>query len=195
MFKIVLFGPPGAGKGTQSQKIIDKYNLTHISTGEVLRKEIAKKTAMGILAASYIDDGNYVPDDMAIDIIANELDKNDYTKGFIFDGFPRTTFQAEKFSQILENYGGDVDIMISLDVDEDILVERLMERAKESGRKDDRKEEIIRKRIEIYKQRTALVANYYKKINKLALINGQGEIEEVFERICQAIGNIKNKNS
>ena len=187
MLNIVLFGPPGAGKGTQSQKIIDKYKLTHISTGEILRKAISEKTPLGIIASSYIDDGNYVPDEMAILIIKEELRSHNETEGFIFDGFPRTVFQAEKFPSILADFGGDVNLMISLDVEEKILVERLNKRSKESGRPDDRKEEIIQKRIQIYKQRTALVADYYKSLGKFESINGNGKIDVIFDNICSAI--------
>lgn len=187
MLNIVLFGPPGAGKGTQSKKIIDKYKLTHISTGDILRKAIAAKTALGVLAASYIDDGNYVPDDVAIDIIKEELDKHANPNGFIFDGFPRTRFQAEKFSGILSKFGGDVNVMISLDVQEYELIERLNNRAKESGRPDDRAEDIIKKRIEIYNNRTALIADFYKSLGKYESINGNGEIDSIFADICKAI--------
>ncbi len=187
MLNIVLFGPPGAGKGTQSKKIIDKYKLTHISTGDILREAIEAKTALGVLAASYIDDGNYVPDDVAIDIIKEELDKHANPNGFIFDGFPRTRFQAEKFSGILSKFGGDVNVMISLDVREDELIERLNNRAKESGRPDDRAEDIIKKRIEIYNNRTALIADFYKSLGKYESINGNGEIDSIFGDICKAI--------
>lgn len=187
MLNIVLFGPPGAGKGTQSQKIIDKYNLIHISTGEILRKAISEQTPMGIEAQKYIDDGNYVTDKMAIEIIKEELDRHKNTNGFIFDGFPRTTFQAERFSGILSKYGGNVNLMISLDVDEKVLEERLINRSKESGRPDDRKEEIIQKRFGIYNKRTALIADYYKSLGKYQSINGNGKIDVIFDNICEAI--------
>jgi len=187
MLNIVLFGPPGAGKGTQSQKIIDKYNLVHISTGDILRKAIAEKTPMGIEAQKLIDDGNYVTDQMAIEIIKEELNRHKNTNGFIFDGFPRTRFQAEKFPDLLSNFGGDVNVMISLEVDEKVLLERLANRSKECGRPDDRKEEIIQKRIGIYNQRTALVSDYYKSLGKHQSINGNGEIDVIFEKICETI--------
>lgn len=187
MLNIVLFGPPGAGKGTQSQKIIDKFNLVHISTGDILRKAISEKTPMGIEAQKLIDDGNYVTDEMAIAIIKEELNRHKNTNGFIFDGFPRTKFQAEKFPELLSGYGNDVNVMISLDVNEEILVERLSNRAKESGRPDDRKEEIIQKRIGIYNDRTAIVSDYYKSLGKHQSINGNGEIDVIFEEICKTI--------
>lgn len=187
MLNIVLFGPPGSGKGTQSKKIIDKYKLVHISTGEVLRNAIKEKTELGIEAQKFIDDGNYVPDEMAIEIIKDELDKHENSKGFIFDGFPRTTFQAEHFSSILSKYNSDVHVMISLKVDENLLLERLINRSKESCRPDDRKKEIIQKRIEIYNQRTAKVGDYYKSLGKFESINGNGEIDVIFDKICTAL--------
>jgi len=191
MLNIVLFGPPGAGKGTQSQKIIDKYNLIHISTGEVLRKAIEAQTPLGIEAQKFIDDGNYVTDEMALEIIKEELNNHKNSNGFIFDGFPRTTFQAEQFSAILSKHDGDVNVMISLEVEENVLVKRLINRAKESGRPDDRKEEIIRKRIEIYNQRTASVEDYYKSFGKFESVNGIGEIDVIFDKICATIEKYK----
>lgn len=187
MLNLVLFGPPGAGKGTQSEKIRDKYNLVHISTGEVLRKAIAAKTSLGVLAASYIDDGNYVPDDIAIGIIKEELQKYKDSNGFIFDGFPRTKNQAEKFSGILSEFGGDINLMIALDVTEDELIKRLVKRANDSGRPDDRAEDIIKKRIEIYNTKTAVVADYYKSIGKYTSIDGNDKIDVIFENICKSI--------
>jgi adenylate kinase len=187
MRNIVLFGPPGAGKGTQSQKIIEKYNLVHISTGDILRKEIALGSELGIEAKRLIDDGNYVTDEMAIEIIKAELNRNKSCNGFIFDGFPRTKHQAEIFPGLLKDFGGDVNVMISLDVKEKILISRLAERAKQSGRPDDRKEEIIKKRIGIYNDRTAVVSNYYKNLGKHQLINGDGKIDVIFEEICETI--------
>lgn len=187
MLNLVLFGPPGAGKGTQSEKIGDKYNLVHISTGEVLRKAISEKTALGILAASYIDDGNFVPDDIAIGIIQEELKKYKNPNGFIFDGFPRTKYQAERFSNILSEFGGDINLMIALKVDENQLVQRIISRAERSGRPDDRAEDIIRKRIEIYNTKTAVVADYYKSLGKYTSIDGNDKIDVIFENICKSI--------
>jgi adenylate kinase len=187
MRNIVLFGPPGAGKGTQSQKIIEKYNLVHISTGDILRKEIAIGSELGIEAKRLIDDGNYVTDEMAIEIIKAELNRNKSCNGFIFDGFPRTKHQAEIFPELLNGFGGDINVMISLDVQEKVLINRLAERAKQSGRPDDRKEEIIKKRIGIYNDRTAVVSNYYKNLGKHQSINGDGKIDVIFEEICETI--------
>lgn len=187
MLNVVLFGPPGAGKGTQSKKIIEKYNLIHISTGDILRKEIALGSALGIEAKRLIDDGNYVTDDMAIEIIMGELKRNRNCNGFIFDGFPRTRYQAEKFPELLSSFGGDVNVMISLEVDENELLKRLINRSKESGRPDDRKEEIIKKRIGIYKERTAIITDYYKSLNKHQTVDGNGEIDVIFNAICETI--------
>jgi len=191
MLNVILFGPPGAGKGTQSKKIIERYNLIHISTGDVLRKEIELGSELGIEAKRLIDDGNYVTDEMAVEIIKAELNRNKSCNGFIFDGFPRTRFQAEKFPELLHDFGGDVNVMISLDVEENVLINRLINRAKESGRPDDRKKEIIQKRIGIYEDRTAVVSDYYKKINKYQSVNGDGKIDVIFERICETIERFK----
>ncbi|HAF28838.1 MAG TPA: adenylate kinase [Bacteroidales bacterium] len=187
MLSIILFGPPGSGKGTQSKKITNKFDLVHISTGEILRKEIEKQSPIGIEAQKLIDDGNYVTDNMALEIIRGELNRNASAKGFVFDGFPRTIYQAENFSKILSNHKNDIDLMISIEVDHTEIIERLTQRAKESGRPDDRQKEIIQKRIEIYNHRTAKVGDYYKSLGKFESINGNGEIDVIFDEICRAI--------
>lgn len=187
MLNIVLFGPPGSGKGAQSKKITNKFDLVHISTGEILRKEIAKQSPIGIEAQKLIDDGNYVTDDMALEIIRGELDRNSNANGFVFDGFPRTIYQAENFSNILSKHKNDIDLMISIEVEHSEIIERLTQRAKESGRPDDRQKEIIQKRIEIYNQRTAKVGDYYKSLGKFESINGNGEIDVIFDEICRTI--------
>ncbi|MCG8411173.1 MAG: adenylate kinase [Bacteroidales bacterium] len=192
MLNIILFGPPGAGKGTQSEKILEKYGLTHISTGEILRKAIEEKTPMGIEAQKLIDDGNYVTDEMAIGIIEEELAKHKNTNGFIYDGFPRTKYQAEKFAELLAKYNSNVTLMISLNVDENVLVNRLITRSKESGRPDDRDESIIFKRIKIYKNRTSIISKFYNEQGKHQSIDGNGEIGEVFDRICKTIDTYLN---
>jgi adenylate kinase len=191
MLNIVLFGPPGAGKGTQSQKLIDKYNLVHISTGDMLRREIKANTPLGIEAKKLIDDGNYVTDEMAFRLIQTELEINKNSKGFIFDGFPRTTLQAKKFPEFLSEYNGDVDVMISLDVDENKLIKRLVKRSEQSGRPDDREEDIIKKRIGIYNQRTACIKDYYKSLGKFEAVDGNGEIDVIFDKICTIIEKYK----
>jgi adenylate kinase len=191
MLNIVLFGPPGAGKGTQSQKIINKYNLMHISTGDCLRREIKAKTPFGIEAQKLIDDGNYVTDEMAFRLIQTELEINDNSEGFIFDGFPRTRLQAEKFPVFLSKYGGDVNVMISLEVEESRLIHRLIKRSEQLGRPDDREEEIIQKRIGIYNQRTACVKDFYKSLGKYEAVDGNGEIDVIFDQICTIIEKYK----
>ncbi|NOQ27859.1 MAG: adenylate kinase [Bacteroidales bacterium] len=191
MLNIILFGPPGAGKGTQSKKISDKYKLVHISTGDTLRKAIVKQSPIGIEAKKLIDDGNYVTDQMAIEIIKEELDNHKKVNGFVFDGFPRTTYQAKQFPKILSSHGGNVNVMISMAVDESILLERLINRAKESGRPDDREEEIIYKRIEIYNKTTACVKDYYKSLGKYESIDGNGEIDVIFDEISTVIERYK----
>lgn len=187
MLHVILFGPPGAGKGTQSQKLTQKYGWVHLSTGEILRKEIEKKTPLGIEAQRLIDDGNYVTDDMAFEIIRSEIDRNKGAKGFIFDGFPRTTYQAEKFPEIAQLNGEHKQVLISIEVNEDILIERLLNRAKESGRPDDRQKDIIQKRIQIYHQKTSCVKEYYKSQGKLETVDGNGEIDSIFDKICEVI--------
>ena len=187
MLNIVMFGPPGSGKGTQSQKLIEKYNLVHISTGEILRKEIAEKTPFGIEAQKFIDDGNYVTDEMAIEIILNVISKNKNSNGFVFDGFPRTIAQADTLKKILSDLNSDVSLMISFDVDEEILINRLQLRSDISCRPDDRSRDIIKKRLELYKHKTELVKKYYSQLSKYQSINGEGEIDKIFSDICKLI--------
>ena len=190
MLNIILFGPPGAGKGTQSQKLIDKYNLIHISTGDILRTNIAKKTPLGIEAQKHIDHGNYVSDDLAIEIIKTELQNHTPCQGFIFDGFPRTIKQADAFATILHEYNSEVTVFVSLEVDESTLVERLSTRSEISNRPDDTCQEIIQKRLGIYEQNTKVVKEYYKNLNKYQSINGLGDIDKIFSDICKVIDNI-----
>lgn len=187
MLHVILFGPPGAGKGTQSKKLIKKYDWTHISTGELLRSEIEKKTPLGIEAQKLIDDGNYVTDEMAFEIIQSEIDRNKEAKGFVFDGFPRTLYQAEKFPELVRLNGHDNYLLISIEVDEEVLIERLIGRSKESGRPDDRQKDIIQKRIQIYHQKTSCIKEFYKSQGKLESVNGNGEIDTIFDEICNVI--------
>lgn len=191
MLNIILFGPPGAGKGTQSQKIIEKYKLVHISTGEILRKNIAEKTPLGIEAQKFIDKGNYVSDDLALAIIKDELKKHIPCNGFVFDGFPRTINQANVFDKILNENNSQITVFISLEVDDNILVKRLSYRANDSNRPDDTCEEIIRKRLAIYEQNTRIVKEYYKKTNKYQSVNGLGDIDKIFSDICKVIDNFR----
>ena len=187
MLNVVLFGPPGAGKGTQSKKIIEKYKLVHISTGEILRREIAQNTAIGIEASRQIDKGYYVSDEMAIQIIKNEIEKHKKAEGFIFDGFPRTIYQADELNTMLNAMGSKLNVMILLHVEENILIERLLKRAEESGRLDDQSEEIIKKRLKIYTERTEILKEYYKLAGKQESVYGIGKIDIIFEKICDII--------
>ncbi|WPU98109.1 adenylate kinase [Mucilaginibacter sp. cycad4] len=183
MLNLVLFGPPGAGKGTQSKKLIEKYDLIHLSTGDLLRGEIAQGTALGLEAKKLMDDGKLVPDEVVIGMISNKLDANKEAKGFIFDGFPRTVAQAEALDQLLESKESAISGMIALEVGDDELERRLLERGKESGRPDDANPEVIRKRIKEYNDKTAPVAGFYQKQDKFTSINGVGSVDEIFDAI------------
>lgn len=187
MLNIVLFGPPGAGKGTQAEKLVDKYNLVHLSTGDIFRANIKGETELGTLAKSYMDKGELVPDEVTIKMLESEVDKNPNATGFIFDGFPRTTPQAEALEVFLKSKGTSVRVMLALDVPEEELVKRLLLRGKDSGRADDLDENIIRNRIRVYNDQTAVVADYYSNQGKFEKIDGVGEIEEIFDRLCSAI--------
>lgn len=187
MFNLVLFGPPGAGKGTQAEKLIEKYGFNHISTGEVIREQIRKGTELGRSVQSYIEKGQLAPDELVIDIIADYVAKHKDAKGNIFDGFPRTTVQAKAFDEIMEKNGTPVSVMLSLEVPDEELVNRLLLRGKESGRADDGNEGVIRNRIDVYKAQTAVVADHYKPQGKHRAVNGLGTIEEIFDRLSQEI--------
>lgn len=187
MFNLVLFGPPGAGKGTQAEKLIEKYGFNHISTGEVIREQIRKGTDLGRSVQSYIEKGQLAPDGLVIDIIADYVAKHKDAKGNIFDGFPRTTVQAKAFDEIMEKNGTPVSVMLSLEVPDEELVKRLLLRGKESGRADDSNEGVIRDRIDVYKAQTAVVADHYKPQGKHRAVNGLGTIDEIFGRLCQEI--------
>lgn len=193
MLNLVLFGPPGAGKGTQSQLLIDKYKLIHLSTGDLLRNEISNGTPLGLEAKKIMDEGQLVPDEVVIGMISNMLDESKDANGFIFDGFPRTVAQAEALDNLLESRQKSISGMIALIVDEEELEKRLLSRGKESGRPDDANQEIIRKRIQEYKSKTTPVANYYDNQGKLQSIKGVGSIEEIAESIDKVIGSYQTQ--
>lgn len=187
MLNLVLFGPPGAGKGTQSQKLIEKYGLIHLSTGDLLRGEISQGTELGLEAKKLMDHGKLVPDEVVIGMISHKLDANKSAKGFIFDGFPRTVAQAEALDGLLESKKTPISGMIALEVPDDELERRLLERGKESGRPDDANPEVIRKRIKEYNDKTAPVAGFYKNQHKFKNITGIGSIAEIFDAISEVI--------
>ena len=190
MLNLVLFGPPGAGKGTQSEKIIDKFKLVHLSTGDLLRSEIKEGTELGLQAKQLMDQGILVPDEVVIGMIENKLRENKSVAGFIFDGFPRTVKQAEALDQLLATYNESISVMVALVVDNEELVKRLLIRGETSGRPDDRNETLIRKRIEEYNNKTIPVAEYYEKQDKYVAVNGIGDITAIFEAISEAIENV-----
>jgi adenylate kinase len=187
MLNIVLFGPPGAGKGTQSQKLMEKYGLVHLSTGDLLRSEIGAGTALGMEAKKLMDEGMLVPDAVVIGMIDSKLNSNKGAAGFIFDGFPRTIAQAEALDQLLDGHGEQISCMLSLKVTEEELTKRLLLRGKDSGRADDQDESIIRKRIQEYESKTAPVAGYYQTQGKLHEIDGIGAIDTIFGALCTRI--------
>lgn len=187
MFNLILFGPPGSGKGTQSEKLIAKYGLKHLSTGDLLRSEISNATPLGLEAKNFMDKGQLVPDEVVIGMISSALDNNPQAKGFLFDGFPRTAAQAEALDKLLELKNTSIAVMLALDVSEEELVNRLLKRGETSGRSDDTNETIIRARITEYQNKTTAVADYYKQFDKVVLIKGEGGIEDIFGRLCKEI--------
>lgn len=187
MINLVLFGPPGAGKGTQSANIIEKYQLVHLSTGDLLRSEIKDGSELGLKAKSLMDQGILVPDEVVIGMIENKLTANAGANGFIFDGFPRTVKQAEALDELLAQHGQQISKMIALQVPDDELLARLLERGKSSGRPDDQNEELIAKRIDEYNSKTAPVAAFYQAQTKYHGIDGVGAIDEIFNGICNIL--------
>ncbi|MDR2791422.1 MAG: adenylate kinase [Tannerellaceae bacterium] len=188
MLNVVLFGAPGSGKGTQSEKIAEVFALAHISTGDVLRKEIAADSDLGKLAKGYIDKGQLLPDGLIVDMLAKVLDAQKEGRGVIFDGFPRTLPQADALKKILGERGTDVSVMIDLQVDEQELIERLLERGRRSGRSDDN-QETIQSRLTVYHRQTAPLADYYRTAGKYVAVQGQGTVDEVFARISDVLAN------
>lgn len=187
MFNLILFGPPGSGKGTQSERIVEKYGFKHLSTGDLLRSEIAQKTPLGLKAQKFMDKGQLVPDEVVIGMISAAIDANTSAKGFLFDGFPRTAAQAKALDDLLQNKGASINVMLALKVDEEELVARLINRGKTSGRSDDTNESVIRARIVEYHNKTAVVADYYQKFDKVVTINGVGTIDDIFNALCKEI--------
>lgn len=187
MLNIVLFGPPGAGKGTQSEKIIAKNELIHISTGDLFRKHIGENTELGTLAKSYMDAGNLVPDEVVIGMVEDKIQENLDSNGFIFDGFPRTVNQAESLDKMLEKHQLSISGMIALEVPEEELKSRIKERAKTSGRVDDQDDEKVNNRIRVYNEETSPVADYYRTQNKFSTVDGVGSVNDIYGKINAVI--------
>lgn len=191
MFNLIIFGPPGAGKGTQSAMLLEKYNLIHLSTGDVFRSNIKGETELGLLAKSYIDKGELVPDEVTIAMVEDFLKERTDTNGFIFDGFPRTVSQGEALDSILKELGTEIHAVLALEVEEDELVTRLLARGKVSGRTDDQSEEKIRNRFGEYSNKTEPLLAFYAAKNILHRINGLGDIDEIFDALCDAVDSVK----
>ena len=190
MLNLVLFGPPGAGKGTQSNLLIDKYNLVHLSTGDILRGEIAAGTALGLEAKALMDRGNLIPDEVVIGMISSKLDNNPDANGFIFDGFPRTAAQATALDNLLEEKGTSISAMLSLKVEDEELIRRLLSRGEDSGRADDQNESIIANRINEYNNKTAPLKDFYASQNKLSEIEGLGSVEDIALKLNTVIDSL-----
>ncbi len=187
MFNLILFGPPGSGKGTQSEKLIEKYKFKHLSTGDLLRSEIAQQTPLGMEAKSLMDKGQLVPDEVVIGMISTALDANKDVNGFLFDGFPRTTAQAEALDKLLDFNKTSIGAVLFLQVPEEELISRMVNRAKTSGRSDDADENVQRKRLEVYSRDTLPVANHYRKSDKVVEIEGVGSVDDIFTSLSTII--------
>lgn len=187
MFNLILFGPPGSGKGTQSDSLIKKYGLIHLATGDLLRKEIANQTKLGLEAKGFIDKGQLVPDAVVIGMIDSALEANPQAKGFLFDGFPRTVAQAEALDQLLAGKNAAINLVLALEVSQEELIKRLLNRGKTSGRSDDTKEDVIKARLIEYETKTAVVADHYAKVGKVAKIKGEGSIDDIFGALTKQI--------
>jgi adenylate kinase len=187
MINIILFGPPGAGKGTQSAKIIEKYSLIHVATGDLFRKHLKEGTSLGLLAKEYMNRGDLVPDQLVIDMVDDKIETNENTAGIIFDGFPRTIPQAEALDNLLSSKQAPIKVLIELIVPEDELRKRLAERAIKENRPDDAKPDVIENRIAVYKAETVSVSEYYKKLGRYASVVGVGRIDDIFSNLCREI--------
>jgi adenylate kinase len=187
MFNLILFGPPGSGKGTQSDKLVEKFGWIHLATGNLLRAEIDNATQLGLEAKAFMDKGQLVPDEVVIGMIGSALDANPAAKGFLFDGFPRTVAQAEALDALLAGKSSEITLVLALQVGQEELVARLLNRGKTSSRSDDRDENVIRKRLVEYENKTAMVADYYAQFDKVAKVKGEGSIEAIFQSLCAQI--------
>ena len=187
MLNLILFGPPGSGKGTQSEKLIVKYGLKHLSTGDLLRSEIAQQTQLGMEAKNFMDKGQLVPDEVVIGMIRSAIENNPLVKGFLFDGFPRTSAQAAALDQLMELKNTSIKMMLAMEVGEKELMSRLLKRGETSGRSDDTNEEVVKARIIEYHNKTAAVADYYKQYNKVVTLKGEGTVEDIFNALCNEI--------
>ena len=191
MFNLILFGPPGSGKGTQSVHIAEKYRLVHISTGDILRKEVRNKTNLGLKVQSIMERGELVPDVLLIDILREEIHRHTGPAGYIFDGFPRTVLQANELDKLLKEDNTAISLVLALDVNEEEVIKRLLKRAVEEGRKDDT-EEVIRNRMNVYRTQTQPLIDHYKKQGKFKSVTGVGSINDIFKNICMVIDKAKN---
>lgn len=191
MINLILFGPPGSGKGTQAVQLAEKYEILHISTGDLFRYEMGNNTPLGQKAKSYMEKGELVPDEVTIGMLRNKVEANPEAKGFIFDGFPRTVAQARALDAMLEEEGQEVSALVALEVNDEEIVARILNRGKSSGRADDNDESIIRNRIAVYNRETAPVFDYYAQTGKTKLIDGIGSIVEIFGRLCAAVDALK----
>jgi len=187
MFNLILFGPPGSGKGTQSERLISKYGLKHFSTGDLLRSEITAQTELGLKAKSFMDAGQLVPDAVVIGMVDAAISANKGVNGFLFDGFPRTRAQAEALDALLKSHATEIHVVLALDVPEEELIQRMIGRAKTSGRSDDADPEVQKKRIAVYRNETLAVADHYKMFNKVVHLKGLGTIDEIFSSLCMEI--------
>jgi len=187
MFNLILFGPPGSGKGTQSEKLISRYGLKHLSTGDLLRSEISGQTPLGMAVKSLMAEGKLVPDEIVIEMIDSALGNNPHVNGFLFDGFPRTTAQAEALDKLLTQKGTEIAVVLALQVSQEELIKRLLNRGRTSDRSDDVNEDVIASRINEYEKKTAAVADHYKQYGKVEYVNGEGSIDEIFDLLCKEI--------
>ena len=187
MFNLILFGPPGSGKGTQSEKLVEKYGLVHLSTGNLLREEISNRTPLGLEAKNFLDKGQLVPDEVVIGMIDSSLEHHQEVPGFLFDGFPGNVAQAQALDKLLTLKKTEIALVLALEVSEEELVMRLLNRGKTSGRTDDTNETVIHHRFTVYKNETSPIADHYKKSKKFQSIKGEGSVEEIFDSLCQAI--------